>query len=187
LILEKKKTSNINEKKELLNIFKEMWQKSNSPLHRIYASWEDLVNHVEVEEEKTEEKEEKKDDKKEKKSKKFRVHLISYPRDEEDKAYGVVFPAKTKSRRVASFYINKNLFEEARDKKLVAIWDKLEHASMYLNASSKKKMIVRVVKKLGKKKVVKMLELCNIHLGSKRVALKQRKVGDIINGLYKRL
>ena len=45
------------EKKELLSIFKEMWQKSNSPLHRIYASWEDLVNHVEVEEDKTEDSE----------------------------------------------------------------------------------------------------------------------------------
>ena len=55
--LQKKKTSNINEKKELLNIFKEMWQKSNSPLHRIYASWEDLVNHVDVEEDKTEDSE----------------------------------------------------------------------------------------------------------------------------------
>ena len=57
MTLQKKKTSNINEKKELLNIFKEMWQKSNSPLHRIYASWEDLVNHVDVEAEKTEDSE----------------------------------------------------------------------------------------------------------------------------------
>ena len=53
----KKKNSNIGEKKKLLAIFKEMWQKSSSPLHRIYSSWEDLESHVEVEEDKTEESE----------------------------------------------------------------------------------------------------------------------------------
>lgn len=36
------------EKKEVLSIFREMWRKPDSPLHRIYSSWEELERHVEV-------------------------------------------------------------------------------------------------------------------------------------------
>ena len=39
----------MNEKKELLNMLREMWQKGDSPLHRIYSSWEELEQHVEIE------------------------------------------------------------------------------------------------------------------------------------------
>jgi hypothetical protein len=37
------------EKREVLSIFREMWRKANSPLHRMYSSWEELEQHVEVE------------------------------------------------------------------------------------------------------------------------------------------
>lgn len=46
----------MNEKKELLNMLKEMWQKGNSPLHRIYSSWEELEANVEIQTEKTTQK-----------------------------------------------------------------------------------------------------------------------------------
>jgi ssDNA-binding Zn-finger/Zn-ribbon topoisomerase 1 len=42
------------EKKEVLNMFREMWQKGDSPLHRIYSSWEELEQHMEIETEKKE-------------------------------------------------------------------------------------------------------------------------------------
>lgn len=38
-----------HEKREVLSIFREMWRRSDSPLHRIYSSWEELEQHVEVE------------------------------------------------------------------------------------------------------------------------------------------
>ena len=38
-----------HEKREVLSIFREMWRKSDSPLHRIYSSWEELEQHVEIE------------------------------------------------------------------------------------------------------------------------------------------
>ncbi len=46
----------MNEKKELLNMLKEMWQKGNSPLHRIYSSWEELEANVEIRTEPTTQK-----------------------------------------------------------------------------------------------------------------------------------
>jgi len=45
------------EKKEVLSIFREMWQKGDSPLHRIYSSWEELEQHVEIKTERIEKKE----------------------------------------------------------------------------------------------------------------------------------
>ena len=38
----------MNEKKELLNMLREMWQKGDSPLRRIYSSWEELEKHVDI-------------------------------------------------------------------------------------------------------------------------------------------
>jgi predicted RNA-binding Zn-ribbon protein involved in translation (DUF1610 family) len=38
----------VNERKELLNMLKAMWQKGDSPLHRIYPSWEELEANVDV-------------------------------------------------------------------------------------------------------------------------------------------
>jgi predicted RNA-binding Zn-ribbon protein involved in translation (DUF1610 family) len=38
-----------HEKREVLSVFREMWRKPDSPLHRIYSSWEELEQHVEVE------------------------------------------------------------------------------------------------------------------------------------------
>ena len=43
-----------HDKREVLSIFREMWQKADSPLHRIYSSWEELEQHVEIIKEKTE-------------------------------------------------------------------------------------------------------------------------------------
>jgi hypothetical protein len=37
-----------HEKKEMLSVFREMWRKADSPLHRIYSSWEELEQHVEI-------------------------------------------------------------------------------------------------------------------------------------------
>ena len=47
----------MNEKKELLNMLREMWQKGDSPLHRIYSSWEELEQHVDIKTEKETKKE----------------------------------------------------------------------------------------------------------------------------------
>jgi hypothetical protein len=47
----------VNEKKELLNMLREMWQKGGSPLHRIYSSWEELEANVEIKTGKTTQKE----------------------------------------------------------------------------------------------------------------------------------
>lgn len=47
----------MNEKKELLNMLREMWQKGDSPLHRIYSSWEELEQHVDIKIERTARKE----------------------------------------------------------------------------------------------------------------------------------
>ena len=47
----------MNEKKELLNMLREMWQKGDSPLHRIYSSWEQLEQHIDIKTEKTAKKE----------------------------------------------------------------------------------------------------------------------------------
>jgi hypothetical protein len=38
----------VNERKELLNMLREMWQKGDSPLHRIYSSWEQLEANVDI-------------------------------------------------------------------------------------------------------------------------------------------
>lgn len=38
-----------HEKREVLSIFREMWREADSPLHRIYSSWEELEQHVEIE------------------------------------------------------------------------------------------------------------------------------------------
>ena len=37
-----------NEKKELLNILKVIWRKGDSPLRRIYPSWDELVANLEI-------------------------------------------------------------------------------------------------------------------------------------------
>ncbi len=47
----------MNERKELLNMLREMWEGGNLPLHRIYSSWEELEQHVDVRTEKTRGKE----------------------------------------------------------------------------------------------------------------------------------
>ena len=47
----------MNEKKELLNMLREMWQKGDSPLHRIYSSWEELEQYVDVKAERAARKE----------------------------------------------------------------------------------------------------------------------------------
>jgi DNA replication initiation complex subunit (GINS family) len=47
----------VNEKKELLNMLREMWQKGDSPLRRIYSSLEELEANVEIKTEKTTQKE----------------------------------------------------------------------------------------------------------------------------------
>ena len=36
-------------RREALSIFRELWSEGNSPLHRMYSSWEELENNFEVE------------------------------------------------------------------------------------------------------------------------------------------
>ena len=36
------------ERKEALSIFRELWSTGNSPLHRMYSSWEELERSIEV-------------------------------------------------------------------------------------------------------------------------------------------
>jgi hypothetical protein len=36
------------ERAEVLNTLKEMWQRADSPLHRIYPSWEELEKNVQI-------------------------------------------------------------------------------------------------------------------------------------------
>jgi len=38
-----------NVRREALSIFRELWSEGNSPLHRMYSSWEELESSVEVE------------------------------------------------------------------------------------------------------------------------------------------
>jgi hypothetical protein len=44
--------SGTHERKEALSIFKELWSSGNSPLHRMYSSWEELESNIEVRSEK---------------------------------------------------------------------------------------------------------------------------------------
>lgn len=37
-----------HERKEALSIFKELWSAGNSPLHRMYSSWDELERNIEV-------------------------------------------------------------------------------------------------------------------------------------------
>ena len=45
------------EKKEILSMLREMWLKGDSPLHRIYSSWEELEANVKITSETTSDKE----------------------------------------------------------------------------------------------------------------------------------
>ncbi len=36
----------VNDKKEMLSMLREMWQRGDTPLHRIYSSWEELEAHL---------------------------------------------------------------------------------------------------------------------------------------------
>jgi ssDNA-binding Zn-finger/Zn-ribbon topoisomerase 1 len=47
----------MNERKEVLNMLREMWRKGDSPLHRIYPSWEELESNVDIKTEITAERE----------------------------------------------------------------------------------------------------------------------------------
>ena len=42
-------SSTKNDRREALSIFRELWSEGNSPLHRMYSSWEELENNVEIE------------------------------------------------------------------------------------------------------------------------------------------
>lgn len=51
--IQEKEITKSRKKKEVLNIFKQMWQNNNSTLHKMYDSWEELESHVEINEEQT--------------------------------------------------------------------------------------------------------------------------------------
>jgi len=37
-----------NDRREALSIFRELWYEGNSPLHRMYSSWDELESNIEV-------------------------------------------------------------------------------------------------------------------------------------------
>ena len=37
-----------NDRREALSIFRELWSEGNSPLHRMYSSWDELERNIEV-------------------------------------------------------------------------------------------------------------------------------------------
>ena len=89
----------MNEKKELLNMLREMWQKGDSPLHRIYSSWEELEQNVDIKTERTTRKE------------KYAIQpcpncgvkqRITKPLEE-------IFPYQTCKSCEQAFYVNKDL------------------------------------------------------------------------------
>ncbi len=41
-------TSAKNDRREALSIFRELWSEGNSPLHRMYSSWDELERNIEV-------------------------------------------------------------------------------------------------------------------------------------------
>ena len=47
----------MNERKELLNMLREIWRKGDSPLHRLYSSWDELETNVHVKTERSTSKE----------------------------------------------------------------------------------------------------------------------------------
>jgi len=57
LPIQPKNISINDEKKEIMNVFKELWQNNNQSLHRMYDSWEELENHIEIKEQKAEKSE----------------------------------------------------------------------------------------------------------------------------------
>jgi hypothetical protein len=40
--------SGTHERKEVLSIFRELWSMGNSPLHRMYSSWEELERNIDI-------------------------------------------------------------------------------------------------------------------------------------------
>ena len=89
----------MNEKKELLNMLKEMWQKGNSPLRRIYSSWEELEANVEI--------------KTGKKMEKEKIKLQPCPNCGAKQSITIplegFFPYENCTACNQAFYVNKNL------------------------------------------------------------------------------
>jgi ssDNA-binding Zn-finger/Zn-ribbon topoisomerase 1 len=85
-----------HEKKEVLSIFREMWRKLDSPLHRIYSSWEELEQHVELETGK---------------EANFKVHPcpICGVKQEVTKPLEGFFPFQNCNSCKNTFYVNKDL------------------------------------------------------------------------------
>ena len=85
-----------HEKKEVLSIFREMWRKLDSPLHRIYSSWEELEQHVELETDK---------------EVNFKVHPcpVCGVKQEVTKPLEGFFPFQNCDSCKNTFYVNKDL------------------------------------------------------------------------------
>ena len=88
-----------HERREVLSIFKEMWRKADSPLHRIYSSWEELEQHVEITTERTEKEE------------KYAVHRCPNcgKRQKITKPLERFFPYQSCKACGQPYYVNKDL------------------------------------------------------------------------------
>jgi hypothetical protein len=89
----------IQEKKEALSIFREMWSESNSPLHRMYSSWEELERNVDVKSETAAH------------SQKHKIHPCPFCGVKQSivKPLNGVFPYQKCGSCGLSFYIHKDL------------------------------------------------------------------------------
>ena len=89
----------MNEKKELLNMLREMWQKGDSPLRRIYSSWEELEQHVDI--------------KTERRTRKEKYAIQPCPncgvKQRITKPLEEIFPYQTCKSCEHAFYVNKDL------------------------------------------------------------------------------
>lgn len=106
----------MNEKKEVLNMLKEMWRKGDSPLHRIYPSWEELESNVDIKTERTIEKE------------KYRLQLCPNcgMKQRITKPLEDFFPYQNCGSCKHTFYVNKDLtareLNEEEKENMPAAW-----------------------------------------------------------------
>lgn len=123
MTLKKKIIEPMDPKKEIMNIFRHMWMNNSSPLHRIYTSWEELENHIEIKEEKTEKSE-------------FRIQPCPYCKTNQQlkTSNRGLFPYQSCDHCNLAFFINKDYTlrklsseeKESMPKSWIQIIDSLE-------------------------------------------------------------
>ena len=109
-----------------------------------------------------------------------KIYLISSPK-RDPYAYGVRFLDKPRKNTVTSVMIPKTIFLRERDRRLKAMWEKIDEAFIDINnPDKKKKLLLKLFKKLGKNYVEAMLRL-----GGISITVKGRKFEDVVTELLK--